>query len=290
MTDTVVLFLPRSAEQADRIARFLGADRREYTREGFQDAFRTYRRIVALMSAGIVIRSLAPLIRDKWVDPAVVVISPDLRYAIPVLGGHHGANVLAEKLKEVGLIPVITTATEVAGLEPVEAIAEHTATSILNRDSTRAVNAAILEGEVPVYPVPGPGIVIAGPRVSVLLGRGEYVVGIGCRRGIPKEEVLAALGNAFSDACIDRSEVFAYATTEKKKGEAGLRDAIADLDGNLVYLDDPTINAEEAITPSRAGNLGLKGVAEPCALALSRYRELILPKRAYGGITVAIAR
>jgi cobalt-precorrin 5A hydrolase len=63
-----------------------------------------------------------------------------------------------------------------------------------------------------------------------------------------------------------------------------------ELSGSLVFLDDGTLNAQEAISPSRAGNLGLKGVAEPAALALSRHRELVLPKRIYGGVTVAIAR
>jgi cobalt-precorrin 5A hydrolase len=290
MTDTVVFFLPYSAGHAHRIAAFLNADKRQYSRQGLHEAFSTYRNIVAVMSAGIVVRALAPLIRNKWDDPAVVVISPDLRYAVPLLGGHHGANALAKELAKVGLIPVITTATETVGREAVEMMAERTASDILNRDSTRTVNAAILEGDVPVYAVPGPGVVIAGPGVSILLGRGEYVVGIGCRKGIAREEVTAALSTALSDAGIERGMVLAYATTEKKKGETGLQDAVADLNGNLVFLDDLTINAEETVSPSRASDLGLKGVAEPCALALSRHRDLILPKRVYGGVTVAIAR
>jgi cobalt-precorrin 5A hydrolase len=290
MTDTVVFFLPHSAEHADRIARFLNADRQEYSGENFKMAFQTYRKIVAIMSSGIVVRALAPLIQNKWEDPAVVVISPDMQYGVPLLGGHHGANALAKELAGAGLIPVITTATEAAGKEAVEAIAEKTESAILNRDSTRAVNAAILEGDAPVYTVPGPGVAIVGPRVSILLRRGEYVVGIGCRRDIAKEEVTAAIRNAFSDAGIDGDAVLAYATTVKKQHEKGLCDAIEDLLGNLVFLDDRIINEQETVSLSRAGDLGLKGVAEPCALALSRHRELVLPKRVYGGVTVAIAR
>lgn len=290
MTDTVVFFLPHAADFAERIARFLGADRKEYSQEDFHDAFHIYRRIVAVMSAGIIVRALAPLIRNKWEDPAVVVISPDSVFAVPLLGGHHGANTLAKELAAVGLIPVITTATETAGKESVEAIANRTTSVILNRDSTRTVNAAILAGEVPVYPIAGPSVVIAGPRVSVLLCRGEYIVGIGCRRGIMKERVLHALKAAFSETGIDSKMVLAYATTNKKKGEKGLRDAIADLFGTLIFVDDHTINKQETVTISRANYLGLKGVAEPCALAFSRHQQLILPKHVYGGVTIAIAR
>jgi cobalt-precorrin 5A hydrolase len=290
MTDTVVIFLPHAAGDAERIARFLNADRREYSREGFQEAFHIYRKILAIMAVGIVVRALAPLIRNKWEDPAVVVISPDLRYAIPLLGGHHGANALAKELVSAGLIPVITTATEAAGKEPVEAIAEKTGSVILNRDSTRVVNAAILEGEVPVCTMRGPGVVIAGPRVSILLHRGEFVVGIGCRRGIQKEEVATALRDAFSEAGLEPRMILAYATTVKKREEEGLREAIENIGGNLVFLDDQTINAQETVSASRAGDLGLKGVAEPCALALSWHRELILSKRVYGSVTIAIAR
>ncbi len=290
MTDTVVIFLPHSSEQANSIARFLHADLREYSSEVVRESFAKYRRIIALMSAGIVIRAIAPLIRNKWEDPAVVVVSPDMRYAIPILGGHHGANVLAKDLQGVGLIPVITTATELAGKMAVETLAEKTNTDILNRESTRAVNAAILEGSLPVYPVPGPGMVIAGPRVSILVHRGEYLVGIGCRKGITKGEVTMAIGKACAEAGIGCEKVLAYVTTEKKLGETGLREAIEDLCGNLVFLDDELINTQESPSPSRAADIGLKGVAEPCALAFSRHRELLLPKRVYGGVTVAIAR
>ncbi|MEI8331770.1 MAG: hypothetical protein WCF90_09040 [Methanomicrobiales archaeon] len=47
---------------------------------------------------GIIERKCAPLISDKWTDPTVVVINTDLRYAILLLEGHHGANALAKEL------------------------------------------------------------------------------------------------------------------------------------------------------------------------------------------------
>jgi cobalt-precorrin 5A hydrolase len=152
------------------------------------------------------------------------------------------------------------------------------------------VNAAILDGDVPVYPVAGPGIVIAGPAVSVLLRKGEYAVGLGCRRGLSRDLIIAALRAGLSEAGISPDDVFAYGTTVKKIREKGLIHAVEAIGGNLVFLDDATLSAQPAPSPSRAGLLGLKGVAEPSALAISGRGILVARKRKYGGVTLAIAR
>jgi cobalt-precorrin 5A hydrolase len=157
MNDTLVIALPRFLVHAERIATFLGADVREYTPHLFAEIFPHVRRIVAVMSMGIVVRQIAPLIKDKWTDPAVIVVSPDLAFAIPVLGGHHGANELAKELAALGLQPVITTATEATGRDSVEAIAHRSSCGIVNRESTRLVNSALLDADVPstLFRVPG---------------------------------------------------------------------------------------------------------------------------------------
>ena len=290
MTGICVIALPRFMKKAEKIGAHLGADVIPYGPKAFESAFSEYQGIVAIMSAGIVVRSIAPLLRDKWQDPAVVVVSPDLAWAIPIAGGHHGANRIARSLGEIGIRPVITTATETLGKMSVEVIADEQASRVLNPPSTRAVNAAILDGDVHVYPVPGPGIVVAGPRVSVLLRRGEYSVGLGCRKGLSEEVILDGIRNGLSAAGVSPAEVFAYATTVRKLHEKGLIGAVGALGGNLVFLDDTAIAAQPAPTPSRAGLLGLKGVAEPCALALSGRGVLVAGKKNYGGVTLAIAR
>ncbi|HSQ92970.1 MAG TPA: cobalt-precorrin 5A hydrolase, partial [Methanoregula sp.] len=261
-----------------------------YDQTSFREAFCCRKRIVALMSMGIVVRKIAPLLGDKWTDPAVVVVSPDLAYAVPLLGGHHGANELAKELAGLGLVPVITTATESRGRDSVETIAARTGTMVLNRDSTRAVNAALLDGDVPVHAVRGPSVVLAGPDVSILVKTGEYSVGIGCRKGTGAGEITAAVRAALAGNGIGEHEVFIYATTVKKLHEPGLIGAVGVLSGNLIFLDDDTINAQTGTGPSRASKIGLSGVAGPCALAASRHRELIMDKKVYGRVTVAIAR
>jgi cobalt-precorrin 5A hydrolase len=290
MTDIVVVALPRFSREAERIAAFLGADFREYVPGVFAELFPEKKRIIAFMSMGIVVRTIAPLIKDKWTDPAVVVVSPDLRYAIPLVGGHHGANALARELSSLGIQPVITTATETAGRDAVEAVAVQNGCDIVNRDSTRAVNTAVLDGMAKVYAVPGPAMVLAGPDVSILVKQGEYVVGVGCRKGVEPVEVTTAIRAALSKAGVSLGDVMVFATTVKKSHETGLITAVAALPANLIFLDDDTINAQAVPTPSRAKRIGLLGVAEPCALAVAKRKELVMRKTIYGRVTVAIAR
>ncbi|KAF5057761.1 Cobalt-precorrin-5A hydrolase [anaerobic digester metagenome] len=291
MTSVGVIALPRFLEGAKRIAGVLDGEVMAYSSGGFEEMWARFDALVVVMSAGIAVRGVAPFLRDKWVDPSLVVVTPDLKYAVPILGGHHGANALARRLEEtLGIIPVLSTATECLGRPSVEGIAGSLGYEVVNRDSTREVNAAELDGEVPVLHVAGPAIVVAGPAVSILLPKAEHVVGVGCRRGVGADEVEAALRAALFDAGIEPKGVFAYATTMQKRYETGLAEGVSRLGGSLVLLDDDTLNRVQGCGPSRAGLIGLSGVAEPAALALARQQEWCMRKTVYGRVTVAIAR
>ncbi|MHC1626559.1 MAG: cobalt-precorrin 5A hydrolase [Methanoculleaceae archaeon] len=287
---TVVCALPRFRETAEEIAAHLSADYVDLRPGVMASLFRSYREIVLVMAVGIAVRAIAPHLTDKWRDPAVVVVGPDRRYVIPIIGGHHGANTLARRLGDMGITPVITTATEAFGRRSVERIAGEEGYTILNRESTRRVNAAILDGDVPVYNLQAPGIAIVPPGISVLVRRGGYVVGIGCRRGVPACEIREAISATLDVAGINPDSVLVYATTSRKRDEPGLAEAVASLGGVLVYLPDSALRSSGTTSPSRAEIIGLPGVAEPAALALSQNGELIRPKVVHGRVTVAIAR
>ena len=286
----VVVTLPRFREAGMRIAAFLEAELVPYAPDVFAELYGKCDVIVGVMSAGIAVRGCAPLLTDKWHDPAVIVVTPDLRYAIPVLGGHHGGNEVAKRLAELGIEPVISTATEVMGRPSVEETAKTGGFTIVNRSSTREVNGAILDGDVPIIRVQAPKIVVADPGVSVLVTDSSYVIGIGCRLGTTADEIRSAISAACKDADIPENSVTLFATTLKKFHEKGLHEGIAALAGNLIFLDDDTINKQIPATPSREEMLGLCGVAEPCALALSKTGSLILKKTVYGRVTIAIGR
>lgn len=71
--------------------------------------------IVAIFSLGALVRLVAPHLRSKETDPAIVVLDEEGRFAIPMLSGHlGGANALAGHLANVlGATPVLTTASDV---------------------------------------------------------------------------------------------------------------------------------------------------------------------------------
>jgi cobalamin biosynthesis protein CbiG len=77
-----------------------------------------YEALVFIMASGIVVRTIAPLLRDKKTDPAVVVLDEAGKFAVSLAGGHlGGANELASEVARfLGGEAVITTASDVNGL------------------------------------------------------------------------------------------------------------------------------------------------------------------------------
>ncbi|MBX8512026.1 precorrin-3B C(17)-methyltransferase [Pseudomonas cichorii] len=69
--------------------------------------------IIALCAAGIVIRTLAPLLLEKGAEPAVLAVAEDGSAVVPLLGGLGGVNVMAREIAAgLGVAPAITTSGE----------------------------------------------------------------------------------------------------------------------------------------------------------------------------------
>lgn len=289
MGEPAIITFPRNIDLAKKIKDITGGDILIYSVDAFKLAFKEYRSIIAIMATGIAVRNIAPLVSDKWKDPAVVVIDSGLNFAIPILGGHHGGNELAKKLALRGIFPVITTATEVMGKESVEGIADGLGCRIINRESTKKLNMELLDSDVEVLEIKGPKIVIVGDDVCVLKKNG-LVVGIGANRGVSTEEVVEAIKKGISESNLKIEDVNYFASAMIKEKESGIIDAAAVFGKELRFVPHEIINSIQAPTPSKAKILGLNGVCEPAALALSEEKKLLLKKRIYGNVTIAIAR
>lgn len=250
------------------------------------ELFREYDMILAMMAVGIVVRLICPLLRDKWTDKPVVAVDSALKTAVPVIGGHHGANDLALFLyKHLGTYPAITTATDSSGRPNLEAIASAFGSEIVNRDSSKHINTSFLYQDVPVVRLRGPRIVIVDDDVAVLRSRG-LIAGVGARKGATADEIMSAIRSATAEVGRDASEVKVIATSRIKSGDPEISRAAAELGASVVYLPDDALNAQRPVTPSRANMLGLSGVAEPAVLALAQ--RMILPKKVYGRVTIAL--
>jgi cobalt-precorrin 5A hydrolase/precorrin-3B C17-methyltransferase len=69
--------------------------------------------IIALCAAGIVIRTLAPLLLEKGAEPPVLAVAEDGSAVVPLLGGLGGVNVMAREIAEaLEVAAAITTSGE----------------------------------------------------------------------------------------------------------------------------------------------------------------------------------
>ncbi|MCP4628599.1 MAG: cobalt-precorrin 5A hydrolase [bacterium] len=117
--------------------------------ETIKDEFNRYSGHVFIMSTGIVVRLIAPLIKHKTEDPAVVVVDDGGNHAISLLSGHlGGANELARQIAAaIGGRPVITTATDVNQVPAIDLLAKEKNLLIENPAAIKTVNMALLTGK-----------------------------------------------------------------------------------------------------------------------------------------------
>lgn len=103
--DALIHGLAERVEGADRVYREFGATLR--------DLYQQDTPIVALCAAGIVIRTLAPLLLEKGVEPPVLAVAEDGSAVVPLLGGLGGVNALAREMAaHLNVSPAITTSGE----------------------------------------------------------------------------------------------------------------------------------------------------------------------------------
>jgi cobalt-precorrin 5A hydrolase len=120
--------------------------------ETLKPKFHQYSGHIFIMSTGIVVRVIAPLIKHKTEDPAVVVVDDGGNYAISLLSGHlGGANELTRRVADIiGADPVITTATDVHQVPAIDVLAKEKSLFIENPGCIKTVNMALLKGD-PIY-------------------------------------------------------------------------------------------------------------------------------------------
>ncbi len=124
-----------------------------YYEEALKDVigriFAEYVTLVFFVSLGAVVRLIAPHLKDKKTDPAVLVIDDAARYVISVLSGHlGGANEMAEILADkIGAAPIVTTASDVGKTVPVDLVGRKIGWTIDDFSTVTAVSAAVVNEE-----------------------------------------------------------------------------------------------------------------------------------------------
>ncbi|MEG3631271.1 precorrin-3B C(17)-methyltransferase [Streptomyces poriticola] len=280
--------------------------------DAVRTAFGECERLVCFLATGAVVRLVAPLLADKRTDPGVVCVDEAGRFAVALLGGHGGgANELAREVGAVlGAEPVVTTATDAAGLPGLDTL------GLPVEGDVAAVSRALLDG-VPValaaevaWPLPPLPLAAEGAYTvrltdrlvepaerEVVLRPPSLVIGVGASRGAPAEEVLGLVEAALRDAGLAAASVAALATVDAKADEPGVVAAAGRLGVPLVTHPAGELARIAVPNPSDAplAAVGTPSVAEAAALAGGG--ELLVPKRrserADGGparVTCAVVR
>lgn len=314
-------FSQRGEQLAQTLAQTLGG---QVTRCGKEhpldpwtrEAFSQREGLVFVGAAGIAVRAIAPYLRHKTTDPAVVVVDEGGKFAIPLLSGHlGGANALARQLAQVtGGTPVITTATDGRGLFAVDSWAKAQGCHVLEPQRIKGISARLLAGE-PVrmhcpWPIQGKvpeGILLTETaedcHVAVTLspGRDEalhlvpkcLVLGVGCRKGTPAE----ALDRAVSQQLVQK-DLFPQAfckvcSIDLKQEEPGLV-AFCQAAGLPfeTYSAEALARVPGDFTPSDfvAQVTGVDNVCERSAVLGSQGGVLIQRKCVGEGVTLAVAQ
>lgn len=269
--------------------------------------------LIFIGSCGIAIREIAPHVRDKRTDPAVVCIDELGHFVIPLLSGHiGGANEMSLKIADhLGATPVITTATDINNRFSVDAWAARNDFVIDNIHRAKIVSAAILERDIPLSC--DFSITTDLPNGVVLGNSGElgicisYLkrtpfeqtlrlipkvlhVGIGCRRGTSVSAIHEAVKEVLEQNELDHKAIKCIASIDLKADEEGLLKYCEDNGLTpIFYSSAELLEVPGEFTPS-AFVQSVTGVDNVCERAALRGADkLIVKKTALNGVTVAVA-
>lgn len=280
-----------------------------------EDGFARADALIFVCASGIAVRAIAPWVKDKKTDPAVLVLDEKGTFVIPLLSGHlGGANALAERLAAaIGATPVITTATDINDLFAVDVFAKNNRLFISDMDLAKQVSAALLCGEpvgfssdLPVCGALPKGLTAGDATIGVcvcaepkapyaktlrLIPR-RFALGAGCRRGKDPEAFDAFVRRELAAHGVSAAELACVASIDLKKDEPAL---LAFAKANGLPFFTYSANELNAVPGAFSGSAfvqettGVDCVSERAAVKASQ-GELVVQKIAEDGMTFALAK
>ncbi len=278
-----------------------------------RDLFRAGRPVVGLCAAGILIRALAPLLGDKMAEPPVVALAEDGCAVVPLLGGHRGANALAEELAEkLGVVAAVTTAGDRRFGLALDAPPpgwvlgnpqnyKEFVVNLLSDSEVRIEGDAawLREAALPISEAGALKIRITheaqeGSDRELVYHPVCLAVGVGCERGCDPGELAALVTETLAENGLAAGAVATLVSIDLKADEAAVHAVAEDLGVSARFFDVATLAAEEPrlATPSDLvrREVGVAGVAESAALAAAGPDgQLIVPKTKSRRATCAMA-
>lgn len=268
--------------------------------------FRSHDAWILIMATGIAVRMIAPFLEDKYEDPAVVVVDEQGRFPISLVGGHMGGgNALTREVAgNLGVRPIITTATDGQGIESVDLFAKREGLILADRAEVTRATARQVNGQAIAYWDPGaylgghvttqrpPGDTpviliehhpIVDQQVFCRLLPQNVVIGMGFRKQITGDVLFEGLMDFLESLRIDPRRVARVASIGLKTSSRSFADALSLFEHAHGRLETQTISTEaiaeveERFTSSSfvRRTIGVGAVAGPCGYIASSYGEQV---------------
>lgn len=286
----------------------------DYVREHFTE----YDLILFICATGIAVRAIAPVLKHKSLDPAVVVLDDKAKHCISLLSGHAGgANQYTQMLAAMtGADPVITTASDLEGKFAVDVFARDNGLLVANWKTAKFISVEILsgkgvgllsdhplEGELPEGLVPYDGqdgrmyIHITDQKKEkgndrcLKLIVPDLILGIGCRKDTTQAKIEEAVSAFLKEQELDLRAVAAVQSIDIKAEEPGLMAFAEKQKIPFRTFSAETLAALSGDFSESAFVENVTGVSNVCErAAVASGGELIVKKTKYPQVALAVAR
>ena len=291
------------------------------TTQKIVDLFKNNDGIICLFSLGAVIRLLAPHIKDKKTDPAVIVIDDNANFVISVLSGHlGGANELSNEIAEkMGSTPIITTAADVNKTVAVDLVGREFGWKINDDSNVTRISAFMVNKEkIGVFQNIGKKewwkgklpenitffsdmkelkdsdskayLIITNDEIndeevekdSVVYRVPNLVVGIGLHWNTSKETILNGVNETLEKFELKQNQIARFVSIKKDKDVIGLIELGKEMNIPIEYIDREELATITAPNPSKTVQ-AFEGTASvsEAAAIKSSEGELIVEKQKF---------
>jgi cobalt-precorrin 5A hydrolase / precorrin-3B C17-methyltransferase len=318
---TAVFYITEKARAlAEDIAYlYAGAKAVKFSTELLPAMWHQHSGLVFIMPSGVVVKAIAPLVKESKSDPAVIVVDENGESVISMLNGQlGGGNELSRDIAAMlGARPVITMPSDISDLPALDMWAAEKLLAVEDWGQLSSVSARLQrEGVLRVYseyeielpPVflretePDNADILVtrlqrlgfkedDGRPRLYLRPRQIVVGVGCNIGAKESEIEDAVNKALHDNNLSRLSVYMISTIDKKACEPGLTGLASKYGVQISSFSAEALNRVGGVERSEAAfqSTGAYAVAAPSAMLAAGADRLIIPKTKSGNITVAAA-
>ena len=301
----------------------------EPTSDKIIELFKNSNALICLFSLGAVIRLIAPHLKDKKTDPAVIVIDDKMTFVISVLSGHiGGANELTQEISEkLNALPVITTAADVNKTIVVDLVGRQFGWKIDDETTVTKISAHMVNSEpIGVFQQTGntkwykelpknvtiydnleelkksnskAHLIISDAIIdnelaqeSVIYRPQSLVIGIGLHWDTTKDTIREGIEYCLEKFNLSSKCIAKLVSIKKPEDVQGLIDLGKEMKIPVEYVDREEL--AEIITPNPSSTVkafeGTASVSEAAAIKVSKGKLIVEKQKFPPNLTIAIAR